>query len=238
MELKTVRNVYINAWSEEKSYINNNEIFIVFSEMKLRFSYSKKSIVSHKGMICILSGIRGVVSIYNDSDHPICIKGMILQLEFIAPNSEVVMFDKLNVNYKLIHKTFETLELKVELYNLVLDLLTSEKLTERDKGLIDPRLIKVNRYIRKNYNKKIKLHQLSKMIDVHPTYLCNQYSLVFNVSPIYHLNQYRIKRAILLLKETDLSIKEIANQVGYSSAAHFSTVFRRYQSKTPLDFRK
>ncbi|MFT4153866.1 substrate-binding domain-containing protein [Parafilimonas sp.] len=47
----------------------------------------------------------------------------------------------------------------------------------------------------------------------------------------------RLQKAKYLLNETDISIAEIADNVGFSSAAYFSTVFKNRFVVTPKDFR-
>ncbi len=46
------------------------------------------------------------------------------------------------------------------------------------------------------------------------------------------------QRATNLLKNTNLSIEEIGNQIGYSESAAFIRAFRRWTKKTPLQIRK
>ena len=48
----------------------------------------------------------------------------------------------------------------------------------------------------------------------------------------------RLHKAKYLLNESDLSIAEIADKVGFSSAAYFSTVFKNKFLVTPKEFRE
>ena len=47
----------------------------------------------------------------------------------------------------------------------------------------------------------------------------------------------RLDEAAFLLKETDTPIKQIADQLGFSSAAHLTVAFRRALGTTPSAFR-
>lgn len=112
------------------------------------------------------------------------------------------------------------------------------KTETKKKGQLDDRLIKLNRYIRKNYtNPYLTLSSLRELFNLNPTYISNCYSRVFKKSPIYHLNLIRIHHAVKLLELNDLKINEIARRVGYSSAAQFSSMFRRYYNMTPSEYR-
>lgn len=58
------------------------------------------------------------------------------------------------------------------------------------------------------------------------------------VPPIRYLKHLWLMRAARELTETDAPITGIAMKYGFSSSQHFSTVFRRYFSVTPLAYRK
>jgi two-component system response regulator YesN len=50
------------------------------------------------------------------------------------------------------------------------------------------------------------------------------------------LNRYRILKAVELLKEGDLLIYEIAEQVGFQDYKYFSQVFKKYIGQPPTEF--
>ena len=56
------------------------------------------------------------------------------------------------------------------------------------------------------------------------------------------INEYityvRITNAEKLLRETELSVTEVADQCGYSDSNYFSTVFKRIKGITPQKCRK
>ncbi|MGL4956112.1 MAG: two-component regulator propeller domain-containing protein [Bacteroidales bacterium] len=51
------------------------------------------------------------------------------------------------------------------------------------------------------------------------------------------INEIRIKKAKLLLVETELPVVEISEKVGYSQQRYFSTVFKQYTQMTPTQYR-
>ena len=48
----------------------------------------------------------------------------------------------------------------------------------------------------------------------------------------------RIEESKYLLMETDLSMSQIAQLLGFSSLSYFSQVFRRSQGVSPLEYRQ
>jgi len=114
-----------------------------------------------------------------------------------------------------------------------------EQPQDSSKGKIDPRLLHVHRFIRNNYISDLSLHDLANLIDVTPTYLSNTFTKVFNDSPIYYLNQLRMKKAIeLLISKPDLTVINIATMVGYHSSSQFCSLFKRFHSKSPSQYRE
>ncbi|MBQ8233914.1 MAG: helix-turn-helix transcriptional regulator, partial [Lachnospiraceae bacterium] len=59
------------------------------------------------------------------------------------------------------------------------------------------------------------------------------------VTAIEYLNHYRVSKAIILLmNDSDLSIENISEQVGFESAAYFRRVFKKVTGKSPREYRK
>ncbi len=74
-------------------------------------------------------------------------------------------------------------------------------------------------------DKAISLTRLSAMIGTNTTYLSNTINNYFGCNFNVLINKYRIEECCKLLKETSLSIKEIALQSGFSSNSTFYVVF-------------
>lgn len=58
------------------------------------------------------------------------------------------------------------------------------------------------------------------------------------ITPIQYLLKYRISVAARLLENTDISITEICNRVGFDNPSYFSKIFKRFMRFTPSDYRK
>ena len=53
-----------------------------------------------------------------------------------------------------------------------------------------------------------------------------------------YMKEYRIKQAAILLRQTQATIAEIANQVGYENQSKFATAFRDVLKIAPAEYRK
>lgn len=96
----------------------------------------------------------------------------------------------------------------------------------------------VKRYIDLHFKEPLTLEQLSQEAHMNKYYLAHAFKREYGVSPINYMTSRRIEESKYLLAETDLSMSQIAQLLGFSSLSYFSQVFRRTQSITPMEYRQ
>ncbi|MGE5633142.1 MAG: helix-turn-helix domain-containing protein [Caulobacteraceae bacterium] len=92
-------------------------------------------------------------------------------------------------------------------------------------------------YVNNNYEKSMGLDDYAKQFHISSNYISRMFKKYTKVSFITYINELRIKKALELLKDTDLSIKEIAQKVGYNNLNYFYKNFRTITGITPKAFR-
>ncbi|OAS22684.1 helix-turn-helix domain-containing protein [Paenibacillus oryzisoli] len=92
-------------------------------------------------------------------------------------------------------------------------------------------------YIEQNIYNEISLSSLSEGIHMNSSYVSRIYKSVMGSNFSEHLAGIKMKHAESLLRETDLSIKEIAAKLGYSSPRYFANVFKENFGCTPKSYR-
>lgn len=95
---------------------------------------------------------------------------------------------------------------------------------------------KVLDYIGKNY-KDITLQKLASDLHFHENYLSRKIKEHMKMSFQEYLLDVRLNEAEQLLKNTDLTIKEVAYEVGYKKPSFFYKIFKERYEKTPQQFR-
>jgi YesN/AraC family two-component response regulator len=98
-------------------------------------------------------------------------------------------------------------------------------------------LKKIMGYIYKNYDKKIKLTDISESVSFTPQYLCKFFKEMTDTSIASYINHYRIEAASTLLKISTLSITDIALECGFDNLSYFNRVFKKQMGCTPTAFR-
>ena len=83
----------------------------------------------------------------------------------------------------------------------------------------------------------ISVDALAGLVDLSPFHFSRVFKDATGMSPLQFVTRERITRAQQLIRETSLSLIEIALDVGYTSPSHFAQVFRRTVGVTPTEFR-
>ena len=99
-------------------------------------------------------------------------------------------------------------------------------------------LSQIHLYIRLRYQENITLDKLSKLFFLNKYYIAHAFLKKYGISIIKFLNTVRCTDAKNLLELTDLSITEIAINVGYNSSSHFTETYKKIIGETPAQTRK
>ncbi|WP_231710700.1 response regulator [Gracilibacillus suaedae] len=93
-------------------------------------------------------------------------------------------------------------------------------------------------YIRKHYrDSHLTLESIAESLHVSTVYLSKMIKQDLGVSYVKFVTQMRLQTAKDLLRTTDLSVREVAELVGYDSQHYFSTAFRKSIGVTPKQYK-
>ena len=96
----------------------------------------------------------------------------------------------------------------------------------------------IRRYIDNHYKEPLTLDLLAAEVNVNKYYLAHAYKQSYGISPINYMIARRIQEGKRLLAETDLSLSQISEVLGFSSASYFSQSFRKAEGISPVEYRK
>jgi len=99
-------------------------------------------------------------------------------------------------------------------------------------------ILKAMSYIRKNFTEKITLEEVAAEVSLSPTYFSRIFKEEAGQSFKSFLNNLRITEAKNMLRETDITLIEIASQVGFEDQSYFSRVFRNIVGVSPGRYRR
>lgn len=113
---------------------------------------------------------------------------------------------------------------------------------EKQRELYTSPQVEIVRQIHKrlisNLHERLTIEELSKEYHINTATLKDTFKGVYGQPIGTYMKTYRMKQAAALLRQTQETIAEIANQVGYENQSKFATAFRDVFKIAPAEYRK
>lgn len=84
----------------------------------------------------------------------------------------------------------------------------------------------------------LTVHHIAEVMNLSPNYLSDLLRVHTGQNTQQHIHEKLISKAKEKLSTTELSVSEIAYQLGFEHSQSFSTLFKKKTSKSPLEFRQ
>lgn len=108
-----------------------------------------------------------------------------------------------------------------------------EMLADQKYDLIES----IRKYVKNNYMNDVTIAALGAQFQITPSYISRLFREKTGQKYIDYVTEVRMEKAKELL-QVNLSIKEVAERVGYISEKYFSKIFFKYYSITPSQFKR
>ncbi|MGN1100315.1 MAG: helix-turn-helix transcriptional regulator [Christensenellales bacterium] len=182
-----------------------------------------------------------------DGNAPTVVKNYLSSVVNICSGALNETSKKYNVKFENIDK-LQAIEGKswklIEFEEQLLEILNA------NKKIIEP-LTKINyqnkkimiandaeEIVKNNYRDyNLSTASVADKLNLSSVYLCKVFSSVKNCQLNNFINEYRINKATELMKDNELTIKEIANQCGFMNTNYFYTLFKKYKKVTAIEYR-
>ena len=96
----------------------------------------------------------------------------------------------------------------------------------------------IHDHLTEHMEQRVTIEELAHRYLINPTTLKTVFKEVYGNSLAAHMKEHRMEKAASLLRETDLSVAEIAGQVGYESQSKFTAAFKEQFGKLPKEYRR
>jgi AraC family transcriptional regulator of arabinose operon len=148
---------------------------------------------------------------------------------------------KMDVIYNLTNSkdTMDSIDASSKIYEILLDLHVFGSASEvRSKQQHIEHLSPVLNYIEAHFAQPIALSDLASLLSVSPQHVCVLFQQTLGMRPFEYITKQRLRKAKeLLLRQTDMEISQIAQNVGYADASYFIKLFKQQEGLTPKVFR-
>ncbi len=102
----------------------------------------------------------------------------------------------------------------------------------------NPTIREIQRFVDTHYHENITTQDVANHIMINPDYFSLYFKKHTGENFTQYLRRYRLEKACDLLKNTDLKISVIAEQISYKSLTHFYELFFKQYGMTPAEYRK
>lgn len=162
--------------------------------------------------------------ISKDSDVNGCISSLIEE------------FENREFGYELAVKSYLYRLLTILLRKYIVRLLDPSEYQLRVKNLerFDP----IYQYIEENYSNKINVDDLAKQMNMSRFYFSRLFKELTGKTVSDYVNFVRINKSEYLLRNTSMSISEIAHATGFNDIYYFSRLFKTYKKVAPSKIRR
>lgn len=111
-------------------------------------------------------------------------------------------------------------------------------LVVQNQPCISSTVLKAQEYIISHFQHPISVDDIAASVSLSRYHFTRVFKKETGYSPHEYLSNIRIRHAKQLLIETSATVEQIAFQSGFSSATHFTRMFKQKNMITPVDFRK
>lgn len=115
-----------------------------------------------------------------------------------------------------------------EIYRDISDILT-------DSTTEDARLIRAAEYVKNNVSRNITIDEMANQAEISRNYFRQLFKKHYGMTPKKFVIISRINRASLLLSESDCTVKQVAEMLGYVDQYTFSKQFKAIMGYPPSD---
>lgn len=109
----------------------------------------------------------------------------------------------------------------------------------QQKNLFDTKVNAIKKMLDSHlYERDISLKNISNKLCLSQTQVINIFKKTFNMTPYQYFSKKRIEIAASMLLNSNMQIKEIAEQLNYSDQPYFSNAFKKVMGVSPENYRK
>jgi AraC family transcriptional regulator of arabinose operon len=108
----------------------------------------------------------------------------------------------------------------------------------RGETTVRERIQKSVEFMKGHLREPLNVATLSALVNLSRSHFTTSFRRVTGYAPLGYLNHLRMQRAVQLLNTTDLPIKQISDQLGFSDQFYFSRAFSKMHNHSPSEHRR
>ena len=153
----------------------------------------------------------------------------------IAETSTILLeFDKFYKRLQGAGTIDEVHHLFLHLFDEIVD-----KLKIYSKERHDQLIAQIKAFVNDNFgDTNLSMNQVSDHVNMSAAYLGRLFKQASGITFTEYLTRFRLDAACDLLKNTDMTVNDISNEVGFTNSSYFYIIFKKNLECTPNQYRK
>lgn len=127
--------------------------------------------------------------------------------------------------------------ISLKIVNILTEFMNTKTKADMVSDNMQDGLSETIRYLHEHFAENLSLKQLSKMCSLSPYYFTRVFTKMTGQTPHQYLIEVRINSAKFLLKNTNMSMKEIGFACGFTSESSFNATFKKKVGVSPGRYR-
>lgn len=169
-------------------------------------------------------GISYELSVYEE--HALTKGSSSKAMSYVGITYEGKVYWGIGINEDIIKSSIDALVVAVNKLPVLSDVLEET----------DERIVAMKNYIQTNF-KTVTLEEMSEQFNLSEPYISKYFKEKCGETFANYLQNVKMKKAKTLLKNSNLTIENIAYSVGYQNVEHFSRLFKKKYGMPPIQFR-
>jgi len=116
--------------------------------------------------------------------------------------------------------------------------LTKGNLQKKDENTSETYISNAKNFIRSNIHKRITVSEIAQFLNIDRSHLTRIFKSNCDISTKQYIIALKMEMASQSLKKSNMTIKEVANSVGYDNQMEFSKLFKKHYHVTPTQWRE
>lgn len=104
--------------------------------------------------------------------------------------------------------------------------------------IVHPQILQAQKYIAENYSARLSVPSLAAKYDLSPKYFGMLFKQATNKSVSQYIRDIRIHAAMEILSNSNLTLEQISDTVGFENSFYFSNCFKKVTGITPSEYRR
>lgn len=158
---------------------------------------------------------------------------ILVHLKKVLPDNLFMLFDSEQYTYRIMTSRHlcSVVDLIDDLLNKILCVLDTDQIYKMNISDM------IKKHIDENFHNEINLEILSSKFHYSTSYLSRIFHQQQGITINNYINKIRIDNSVTLIRNSDLSIKEIALSCGFVNIPHFNRIFKNITGQTPMELR-